>query len=288
MDAVTTKSPHNAEIARMLARVADLLEAEDANPFRVMSYRRAAAHVARTPEDLHALVSQRGTDGLRSIEGIGEGLAHAIAEIVETGRLRLLDRLEEQVAPERLLQRVPGVGAKLAHRIHDELGITSLEDLEQAAHDGRLARVEGVGTRRADGIRFALAGMLGTRTGRSTRPVALQPSIQTLLAVDAMYRASAQRDELPKITPRRFNPKHERWLPILRVDRDGWSFTALFSNTLRAHELGRTHDWVVIYYHRDGNDGQCTIVTAARGPLAGSRVVRGREGECRALAETTV
>jgi DNA polymerase/3'-5' exonuclease PolX len=163
MDAAATAQRGNEDIARRLGRVADLLEAEDANPFRVRSYRRAAARVARAPEDLHALYRERGCDGLRTIEGIGENLARAIGEIVDTGRLRLLDRLEEQVEPERLLQRVPGVGRRLAHRIHDELGITSLEDLEQAAHDGRLARVEGVGSRRAEGIGFALAGMLGAR-----------------------------------------------------------------------------------------------------------------------------
>jgi hypothetical protein len=69
---------------------------------------------------------------------------------------------------------------------------------------------------------------------------------------------------------------------VLHAERDGWSFTALFSNTARAHELGKTQDWVVIFYSRDGDEGQCTVVTESRGPLAGRRVVRGRETECRA------
>ncbi len=56
---------------------------------------------------------------------------------------------------------------------------------------------------------------------------------------------------------------------------------ALFSNTARAHELGRTGDWVVLFYERNGDSGQCTVVTETRGPLAGRRVVRGRESECR-------
>jgi hypothetical protein len=56
--------------------------------------------------------------------------------------------------------------------------------------------------------------------------------------------------------------------------------TALFSNTARAHALGRTHDWVVLFYERNGDEGQCTVVTETRGPLAGRRVVRGRESEC--------
>ena len=124
MGAIDTAARQNATIAAMLARVADLLEAEDANPFRVRSYRRASARIAQLQEDVHTIHRERGHEGLRAIEGVGEGLAHAIGEIVESGRLGLLDRLEAEVAPERLLQRVPGVGAKLAHRIHDELGIT--------------------------------------------------------------------------------------------------------------------------------------------------------------------
>ena len=72
---------------------------------------------------------------------------------------------------------------------------------------------------------------------------------------------------------------------MLHAERDGWSFTALFSNTARAHELGTTHDWVILYYERDGHEKQCTVVTERRGDLAGKRVVRGREDECRALYE---
>ena len=75
-------------------------------------------------------------------------------------------------------------------------------------------------------------------------------------------------------------PTREAWLPILHSERDGWQITALFSNTARAHELGRTHDWVVLFYERNGDSGQCTVVTETHGPLAGRRVVRGRELEC--------
>jgi len=87
-------------------------------------------------------------------------------------------------------------------------------------------------------------------------------------------------NELRKIAPKRFNPEGEAWLPIMHAEREGWNFTALFSNTARAHELGTTHDWVVIYYERDGYEDQATVVTAKSGPLKGKRVVRGRETEC--------
>ena len=63
--------------------------------------------------------------------------------------------------------------------------------------------------------------------------------------------------------------------------RGEWHFTVLFSNTARAHELGRTRDWVVIYFYDDQHEeGQHTVVTETRGPLLGQRVVRGRELEC--------
>ena len=75
-------------------------------------------------------------------------------------------------------------------------------------------------------------------------------------------------------------PEGKAWLPILHAEREGWHFTALFSNTARAHELGRTDDWVVIYFYDDDHqEGQCTVVTEIRGPREGERVVRGREDE---------
>jgi putative hydrolase len=102
-----------------------------------------------------------------------------------------------------------------------------------------------------------------------------------LLDVDLEYRTKAAEDRLPKIAPRRFNPRGEAWLPVLHARRGQWRFTALFSNTARAHQLGRTRDWVVLYFHRDRQrEGQRTVVTETRGPLAGKRIVRGREAEC--------
>lgn len=102
-----------------------------------------------------------------------------------------------------------------------------------------------------------------------------------LLDVDREYRRKAEAGELRRIAPRRFNPEDEQWLPVMEGERDGWEMRPLFSNTRRAHELGKTRDWVVIYYDRDGEHGQCTVVTATSGPLEGERVVRGREAECR-------
>ena len=78
--------------------------------------------------------------------------------------------------------------------------------------------------------------------------------------------------------------------PVLHVNKPGWHFTALYSNTARAHELDRTRDWVVIYAEDESfHERPYTVVTAGRGTLVGRRVVRGREVECRQwYAETAV
>ena len=105
-----------------------------------------------------------------------------------------------------------------------------------------------------------------------------------MLAVDKDYREQSARGELATIAPKRFNPSGEAWLPVLHVTRDGWHFTALFSITAQAHQLGRTSDWVVIYFYDDEHtEGQHTVVSETHGPLAGRRVIRGREAECRAF-----
>jgi len=106
------------------------------------------------------------------------------------------------------------------------------------------------------------------------------PGVDLLLDVDREYREKASAGTLPRIAPRRFNPEGKAWLPVLHTRFGPWHFTALFSNTERAHELHRTHDWVVVFYSDDGEEGQATVVTERRGRLAGLRVVRGREPEC--------
>lgn len=274
----------NAEIAEALERTGALLEVRDANPFRVRSYMRAADELRALESPVRELYASGGRKRLREIPGIGAALSSAIAELVETGRLGLLERLESAIEPERAFQRLPGIGAELARRIHDELGVSTLEELERAAYDGRLVAVEGIGEKRARGIRDALAGLFARSARRRLRERTARhprPPVSLLLAIDEEYRSKARAGELRRIAPRRFNPEQRAWLPVMEVQRKGWEMTALFSNAQRAHELGRTYDWVVIYYDRDSDHGQCTVVTARKGRLAGRRVVRGREPETR-------
>lgn len=280
-------SPGNDQVADLLERVAGLLDAKGGKPFRARSYRNAAQAVRDYDRSVASQVDSDGAGSLEEIPGIGPKLAGSIEEIIQTGRLGLLDRLESEVAPETVFRRVPGIGPKLAERIHKEIGIKTLEELEMAAHDGSLGELEGMGQKKVKGVKNALAGMLSRSAGRRSRQRQMssqaseRPSVRLLLEIDAEYRKKADRDELRRIAPRRFNPEGEAWLPIMETRREGWKFTALFSNTARAHELGKTNDWVVIYYEKDGRQRQNTVVTSETGPLKGERVVRGREKETR-------
>lgn len=271
----------------MLDRIGDLLEAQEANPYRVRAYHRGARAVRGMPKSIAALAGRDGRAGLAGVEGIGAGLAAVIDEIVHTGDSVLLRRLEGQMCPEQLFATVPGIGPDRAAHIHRDLGIDTLEELEAAAHDGRLAAVPGFGPRRIEAARIHLDARLGRSSRRRARarhaPGQIHPPappVSLLLDLDRRYRIKSEAGLLPRIPPRRFNPSHQAWLPVWHTERGGWHFTLLYSNTARAHRLGKTRDWVVVFYDRDGDDDQCTIVSEHRGHLEGRRVVRGREAEC--------
>ncbi len=172
-----------------------------------------------------------------------------------------------------------GLHARLAHRIV-AAGICSLEDLEMAAYDGRLARIPGFGRRRVEQVKHRLERHFGYEPSRAA-PSGPRPPVATLLDIDAEYRRLAADGALPRYSPQRFNPDNQAWLPVWHTERDGFAFTVMFSNTARAYRLGKRRDWVIIVYERDGRDNHCTVVTEHEGGLAGERVVRGRERECR-------
>ena len=282
-DARSADTTFNREAARLLRDTAELLAQQQANPFRVNAYRRAAETLESLTTDARELLRKEGQAGLIRLPFIGRGLATSIEQIARTGRLPQLDRLRGTLEPERLFQSVPGIGPRLAQTIHDALHVDTLEGLELAAHEGRLTDLPGIGPRRAAAIQASLASLLRRPGPARLPPENRFPDLAVLLDVDAEYRDKAAGGRLPTVAPRRFNPEGKAWLAVLHTDRGDWHFTALFSNTAKAHELGRTHDWVVAYYYDgDHHEGQNTIVTETRGPLKGKRVVRGREADCAA------
>ena len=142
----------NVEIAAAFDQVADLLEFQDANPFRIRAYRNAA----RTIRDYAEPIAQIAADPhreLTDISGIGSDLAEKIATLVETGTLPMLQELLTEI-PESVLGilRVPGLGPKKAAALYRELGVKSLEELADACRNQRVRQLKGFGTKTEESI----------------------------------------------------------------------------------------------------------------------------------------
>jgi putative hydrolase len=270
----------NLEIAPQLEEVAQLLDEQGANPYRVQAYRNAAQTLRRLDRPITEIIQHDAMDGLRQLPGIGDSLAHSIYTLATSGRLPMLEQLRGESDPVALLASVPGIGKVLATRLHHDLGIDTLEDLEAAAYDSRLSDIAGFGKKRLKAIRDSLAARLGRVRRRGEWAPPDETAIEELLDVDREYREKVAAGTLQQIAPQRFNPSDEAWLPVLHTQRGARHYTALFSNTTRAHQMGMTRDWVVLYY--DGREErQCTVITSWRGALKGKRIVRGREAETR-------
>lgn len=131
----------NAEVAKIFNEMADILEIQGENPFRVRAYRRAAMSIDGYPGDVAAI----GKDGLKKIPGIGDDLASKVMEIVETGTCEHYETLKSKV-PEglTLLLGIPGLGPKTARLLHDRLKVKSVEELESLAKAHRLKGLPGI------------------------------------------------------------------------------------------------------------------------------------------------
>ena len=146
----------NAEIAEIFDRMAALLEIQGANPFRIRAYRNAARTVDDLPRSLEAMISE-GED-LSKLPDIGKDLAGKIAEIVDTGRLEALEEMEKEVPAGLVdLTRLPGLGAKRVRALHDELGISGLDELRRAAKAGHIRELSGFGAKTEQRILEALS-----------------------------------------------------------------------------------------------------------------------------------
>jgi hypothetical protein len=275
----------NHQIGACLEDLADLLEAQGANLFRVRAYRTAAHNLRDLPRPVHEILGTQGVAGLMELPGIGHSLARSIEKLCLTGRLPLLQRLRGEAGPEHLFMTLPGIGLEFASRIHELLGVESLAELEASARDGRLAKVPGMGRKRVQAVQETLRGRfrrpLAARPPPS-HPAVAEPPVQEILDVDREYRQKAAEGQLRLIAPRRNNPTGKAWLPVLHTHRADRQYTALYSNTARAHELGMTDDWVVVYRDDHDGHGQWTLITAQFGPMRGKRIIPGREGECAA------
>lgn len=143
----------NASVARILGEIADLLEIQGANPFRIRAYRNAAQAV----RDTAARVSDLDEAGLRAIPGIGKDIASRIRELALTGRSTVHEELSASM-PLGLLDilRLQGVGPRTVAQLYESLRITSLDELEQAIRAGRLTGIRGLGPKKAEGLLRAI------------------------------------------------------------------------------------------------------------------------------------
>lgn len=137
---------HNAEIVDAFYRLAELLEIEGANPFRVRAYRNAARTISELPESVAAIV-EAGAD-LTELPGIGEDLAGKVVQFVTTGHLKALEQ-EERKLPRELVEMatLPGLGPKRIKLLHDRLKINNLKDLQKAATAGKLGKLPHFGAK---------------------------------------------------------------------------------------------------------------------------------------------
>ncbi len=141
----------NTEIAAIFDQIADLLEIEGANPFRVRAYRNAARTIGMLGRSVQAMVAQ-GAD-LDALPGIGPDLAAKIAEIAATGRCALLERLRKELPPAITeLLKLPGLGPKRVRVLHHELGVQTIAELRQAALQGRIEAIHGFGAKTQQAI----------------------------------------------------------------------------------------------------------------------------------------
>lgn len=156
----------NSEIADMFYEVADLLEIEDANPFRVRAYRNAARTIEGHPKKIYKMIENG--DDLKEISGIGEDLAEKIKEVVNTGILSFLEDLRAQT-PHSLIEllNISGLGPKRVQQLYHELDITNLQELQDALKSGKVSELEGFGNKTVENILKAIeAGSFGEKRTR--------------------------------------------------------------------------------------------------------------------------
>jgi DNA polymerase (family 10) len=147
----------NQEIAAVFEQIADLLEYQSANPFRVRAYRNGAKKISELTEPLAGIADDESRS-LTELEGIGKDLAEKIATLLSTGTLPMLEELQAQIPAGVLtLARIPGVGPKKAASLHKELGISSLAELRAACEQQRVRKLKGFGAKTEETILKGLA-----------------------------------------------------------------------------------------------------------------------------------
>lgn len=135
---------HNADISAIFEEIADLLEIETANPFRIRAYRKAARVLNELPQDVRILLNKNYD--LTKLPGIGDELSAKIIEIINTGSCGFLQRLHQEL-PSVItdLLHLPGLGPKRVKALYHHLDVQNLEQLQRAAQNGLIRTIPGFG-----------------------------------------------------------------------------------------------------------------------------------------------
>jgi len=239
--------PGNGEIAEQFDLLADLLELEGAESFRVLAYRRAATRMRETSGS----IAQLALDGkAKELQGIGKTIEEKIVQIVDQGEIEALARKRSGVPPEVVLfMRLPGLGPKTAARIWKELGVTTLEELKAAAEAERLRTLQGLGAKSEEKILKALAFQAANPDeGRKLLGAGL-PAVQAVVSVLREHPASVHVSEAGSVRRRK---ETFRDLDIIATATDPAELTAYFTQLAWVVEVVAHGDTKATVLSNDG------------------------------------
>jgi DNA polymerase (family X) len=226
---VATTLPRNADVAGQLELLADVLEIEGQAAFRVLAYRRAAARVKETGTP----VAQLALDGkAKELPGIGQTIQDKIIQIVETGEIEALTKRRKTIPPEVVeFLQIPGLGPKTVRKIWQELGVTTLAELKEAARAQRLRTLPGLGAKVEENVLKSVG-----RKKKATGPprALLGRALPALLAVVEDLRAHPAADRVSEAGSARRRRETLRDLDIIATANDPAALTEHFA----------TQDWV--------------------------------------------
>jgi len=181
----------NVEIATLFNEIADFLEVKDENPFRIRAYRRAAQALEGLPEDVAAIAER---NALQDLPGIGKDLAAKIQEYLSGGRIEYLEGLRKEIPAGVIeLMGIHGVGPKTAKLLYEQVGVDSVEKLEELARTHKLAGLPGIKAKTEENI---LKGIAVWRSGRERMPLGT-----ALVLAEAVLGALRNLGEVDQISP---------------------------------------------------------------------------------------
>ena len=238
--------PRNPDVADRFELLADILELEGAESFRVLAYRRAAQRIRETPGSIVDLALEGKA---KDLPGIGKTIEGKIVEIVEQGEISALAKRLERTPPEVLqFMRLPGLGPKTAARIWRELGITTLAELKEAAEAQKLRKLSGLGAR----IEERVIKAIGDRAQQGPRRTLLGTALPALLAVVSVLRDHPAVDRVSEAGSARRRKETMRDLDIIATAADPGALTDYFTKLTWVSEVVAKGDTKATVVSHDG------------------------------------